>query len=138
MRPARETSRQGIGRSRGGRTTKIHLHCNAWGLPMRADVTRGQTSDHKGFDLVMGDGLRAPGALLVDKGYDADHIRARAEARNAISPIPIPAATERSVLRAMQLGQALLREAQNIRRELRRPRLYPALDSTFCQHGPGD
>ena len=56
---------------------------------MRTDVTPGQTSDHKGFDLVMGDDLPAPAALLVDKGYDADHIRVWAKARDAIPVIPM-------------------------------------------------
>jgi transposase len=56
---------------------------------MRTDVTPGQTSDHKGFDLVMGDDLPAPGALLADKGYDSDRIRAWAEARDAIPVIPM-------------------------------------------------
>ena len=82
-------ARQGVGRSRGGLTTQIHLRVNAWGLPMRADVTPGQTSDHRGFDLVMGDDLPAPAALLGDKGYDADRIRAWAEARDAVPVIPM-------------------------------------------------
>ena len=56
---------------------------------MRADVTPGQTSDHRGFDLVMGDDLPAPAALLGDKGYDADRIRAWAEARDAMPVIPM-------------------------------------------------
>ncbi len=51
---------------------------------MRADVTPGQTSDHRGFDLVMGDDLPAPAALLGDKGYDSDRIRAWAEARDGV------------------------------------------------------
>ena len=56
---------------------------------MRSDVTPGQTSYHKGFDLVMGNDLPAPGALLADKGYDADRIRDWAEARDAIPVIPM-------------------------------------------------
>lgn len=83
------SARQGVGRSRGGLTTKIHLRVNAWGLPMRADVTPGQTSDHRGFDLVMGDDLPAPAALLGDKDYDGDHIRTWAEAREAVPVIPM-------------------------------------------------
>ena len=97
------TPRRGIGRSRVRRairppdgllirltqTTKIHLRCNGWGLPMRTDVTPGQTSDHKGFDLVMGDDLPAPCAPLADKGYDADRIRDWAGARDAIPVIPM-------------------------------------------------
>ena len=79
----------GVGRSRGGLTAKIPLRVNAWGLPMRADVTPGQTSEHRGFDLVVGDDLPAPAALLGDKGYDADRIRAWAEARDAMPVIPM-------------------------------------------------
>ena len=41
----RGTPRQGFGRSRGGFTTKIHLRVNGAGLPMRSDITSGQTSD---------------------------------------------------------------------------------------------
>ena len=37
----------------------------------------------------MGDDLPAPAALLGDKGYDADRIRAWAEARDAIPVIPM-------------------------------------------------
>ena len=85
----RGTQRQGIGRSRGGRTTKTHLRTNGWGLPMRTDAAPGQTSNHKGFDLVMGDDLPTPGTLLADEGYDSDHIRPRAEARDAVPVIPM-------------------------------------------------
>ena len=56
---------------------------------MRADITPGQVSDYRGFELVMGDDLPAPAALLGDKGYDADRIRARAEARDAVPVIPM-------------------------------------------------
>ena len=56
---------------------------------MRTDVTPGQTSGHKGFDLIMGDDLPAPCALLANKRYDADRIRAWAEARDAIPVIPM-------------------------------------------------
>lgn len=38
-------------------TTKIHLRVNAHGLPMRTEITPGQTSDYLGFDLVMDDNL---------------------------------------------------------------------------------
>jgi transposase len=52
--------RQGLGRSRGGFTTKIHLRVNTAGLPMRSDITPGQTSNYQGFDLVMDDNLPKP------------------------------------------------------------------------------
>ena len=56
---------------------------------MRADVTPGQVSDYRGFDLVLGDDMAAPAALPGDKGYDADHIRAWAEALDALPVTPM-------------------------------------------------
>ena len=150
------SARQGVGRSRGGLTTKIHLRVNAWGLPMRADVTPGQTSDHRGFDLVMGDDLPAPAALLGDKGYDSDRIRAWAEARDAVPVIPMRrcrkarTGIDRALLSPAQPDRALHRPAQAqpppghpIRQDrrqlprLRRPRLHPTVGPGFCQHSLG-
>ena len=70
-------------------TTKIHLRVNAAGLPMRTEITPGQTSDYLGFDLVMADNLPEPGVLLADRGYDADHIRKKMEARSVLTQIPM-------------------------------------------------
>ena len=41
---------------------------NAAGLPMRTDITPGQTSDYLGLDLVMDGNLPEPSVLLADKG----------------------------------------------------------------------
>ncbi|CAM4128652.1 Transposase DDE domain-containing protein [Palleronia rufa] len=49
----------------------------------------GQTSDHKGFGLVMGDDLPGPGTRLADKGYDPGRIHDWAEARDAVPIIPV-------------------------------------------------
>ena len=65
------TPRQGVGRSRGGFTTKIHLSVNAAGPAMRGEITAGQTSDYLGFNVVMAENLTAPSVLLADRGYDA-------------------------------------------------------------------
>src|SRR6056297_2887804 len=85
----RGTPRQGFGRSRGGFTTKIHLRVNAVGLPMRTEITPGQTSDYLGFDLVMADNLPKPSVLLADRGYDADRIRKKMEERDVLTQIPM-------------------------------------------------
>lgn len=85
----RGTPRQGFGRSRGGFTTKIHLRVNAAGLPMRTEITPGQTSDYLGFDLVMVNNLPEPSVLLADRGYDADRIRKKMEAREVLTQIPM-------------------------------------------------
>jgi len=62
---------------------------NAAGLPMRTDITPGQTSDYLGFDLVMTDDLPEPKVLLADRGYDADRIRKTMNERNILPQIPM-------------------------------------------------
>ena len=63
---------QGLGRSRGGLSTKIHAAGDALGNPIRLIGTPGQRNDIAfAHDLV--DGFNA-GATIADKGYDADHL----------------------------------------------------------------
>jgi transposase len=87
-RRKRGTQKQGFGRSKGGFTTKIHLRANADGLPVAAEITGGEVSDYKGYDLVMADGGPVPKVFIADKGYDADWIRDDIEARGGIAVIP--------------------------------------------------
>lgn len=87
-RRKRGTQRQGFGRSKGGFTTKIHLRTNAEGLPIAAEVTGGEVSDYKGYDLVMDADAPEPKVLIADKGYDADRIRADTEAKGGVAVIP--------------------------------------------------
>lgn len=49
-----------------GVASRPHLRVNGAGLPMRSDITPGQTSDYLGFDLVMDDSLPEPAVLLAD------------------------------------------------------------------------
>jgi transposase len=78
---------QAIGRSRGGRTTKIHALIDAAGRPLAFHLTGGNIADI----TVAAPLLReiAPSAWLIgDKGYDADHLRALLESRGTIAVIP--------------------------------------------------
>jgi transposase len=56
---------------------------------MRTEITPGQTSDYLGFDLVMADNLPEPSVLLADRGYDADSIRKKMDARDVLTQIPM-------------------------------------------------
>lgn len=56
---------------------------------MRTEITPGQASDYKGFDLVMTDNLPVPSVMLADRGYDADSIRKEMEARDVLTQIPM-------------------------------------------------
>jgi putative transposase len=63
---------QGLGRSRGGLSTKIHAAGDALGNPVRLIGSPGQRNDIAlAHELV--EGFQA-GATLADKGYDANHL----------------------------------------------------------------
>ncbi len=86
---------QGLGRSRGGFSTKIHVTVDALGNPLRLILTGGQTSDATqaipllaGFDFA---------GVIADRGYDADKILAFIAENDA--HIVIPAKKNRIVQR---------------------------------------
>ena len=56
---------------------------------MRTEITPGQTSDYLGFGLIMADNLPEPSVLLADRGYDADSIRKKMDARDILTQIPL-------------------------------------------------
>ncbi|WP_373855754.1 transposase [Acidisphaera rubrifaciens] len=70
---------RGTNRSRGGLTTKIHTRANADGLGIGFRLTPGQASDMSSYTDLMDDDLPDPTAVLADKGYDSDAIRADLE-----------------------------------------------------------
>ena len=56
---------------------------------MKAEITAGQVSDYRGYDLVMDDNdLPTPKVLIADKGYDSGAIRDDVEARGGTPVIP--------------------------------------------------
>jgi putative transposase len=77
---------QGLGRSRGGLSTKIHAAGDALGLPVRLIASPGQRNDIAfAHDLV--DGFEV-GATIADKGYDADHLHEKIAETGAEIVIP--------------------------------------------------
>jgi putative transposase len=63
---------QGLGRSRGGLSTKIHAAADALGLPVRLIASPGQRNDIAyAHELI--DGFQAQ-CTIADKGYDANHL----------------------------------------------------------------
>jgi putative transposase len=62
---------QGLGRSRGGLSTKIHAAGDALGNPVRLIGSPGQRNIAFAHELVEG---FAAGVTIADKGYDADHL----------------------------------------------------------------
>jgi transposase len=76
-----------IGMSRGGRTTKIHLATNAYGLPIEFEVTSGQVSDVKIGEILV-DRIRSATYIIADKGYDSEKLRQKIRNKNVIPVIP--------------------------------------------------
>jgi len=85
----RGTQKEGLGRSKGGFTSKIHLRTNAEGLPIALEISEGQTSDYKGYAPLMEWGGPDAKVLLADKGYDANSIRDDMEKRGGYAMIPM-------------------------------------------------
>lgn len=78
---------QAIGRSRGGRTTKIHALTDGQGRPIAILVTGGQVADCRAGQELLEEMPDAP-ILHGDKGYDSNAIRRQVEARGAMPNIP--------------------------------------------------
>ncbi len=63
-----------IGRTEGGLNSKLHVVADALGRPIRMFLSAGQTSDYIGARVLLSS-LPQAGALLADRGYDADWFR---------------------------------------------------------------
>jgi transposase len=63
-----------IGRTKGGLNSKLHVVTDAKGRPIRMFLLSGQTSDYIGARALLSS-IPQAGALLADRGYDADWFR---------------------------------------------------------------
>ncbi|WP_376967600.1 IS5-like element ISAzba5 family transposase (plasmid) [Azospirillum sp. A26] len=84
---------QAIGRSRGGRTTKIHALSDPRGRPLAFLLTGGQVADCTAADRLL-DRMPATDLLHGDKGYDSAAVRRKIEEAGAAPNIP-PRANKR-------------------------------------------
>ncbi len=78
---------EGIGKSCGGNTTKIHLAVDSYGLPIEFDITGGEVHDSKAAPPLI-DKLPKSDYVIADKGYDSEVIREQIRQRNSIPVIP--------------------------------------------------
>jgi transposase len=80
---------QALGRSRGGFTTKIHGKSDNSGNLIAFDLTGGEASDGRHFEILLDIGPDiAPRAAIADKGYSSKANRAAARARGIAPVIP--------------------------------------------------
>jgi transposase len=78
---------QAIGRSRGGRTPKIHAIVDARGRPIAIEVTPGHLGDVRVATALISGGP-AGGRLTADAAYDSDGLRRFLLERGTVPVIP--------------------------------------------------
>ncbi len=99
-KPAAKPSRESLGRSRGGLTSKIHLAADSRARPISRVITAGHRHDSLAFEPVMA-GIRIrrrgpgrprtrPGQVLGDKAYSSRAIRSHLRRRRITATIPEP------------------------------------------------
>jgi len=89
-----DSHKEAFGRSRGGFTCKVHARCDNQGRPLGFILTGGEASDYGAVDNLMALPVTKPKALLADKGYDGDAVRANLLIRGNLPIIP-PKANQR-------------------------------------------
>jgi len=96
---ATEPDDHGLGRSRGGLTTKLHLSCEQGQKPLSLVITAGHRHDSPQFEVVL-QGIRVPRAaggrprtrpdrVLADKAYGSRGNRRYLHRRGIKATIPI-------------------------------------------------
>lgn len=104
---------QGIGTSRGGRTSKIHGLTDAAGRPRILLISPGNTSDMTMAPALIEAARGRFDALIADRGYDSNAIRAAVHAQGAEVVIPstrsrkIAISYDRNVYRTRNLVERL-------------------------------
>ena len=95
---------QAIGRSRGGRTTKIHTLTDAECRPVAFLLTGGQIADCTAGAVLLEEMPRSA-ILHGDKGYDSDAIRRQVEGKGAMPNIRPRRTTLEELLLARPLSK---------------------------------
>lgn len=86
-RRKRGAEAQAIGRSRGGRTTKIHAVCDALGRPIAIEVTPGQIGDVRAAAELLAQ-LPPGRRCAADTAYDSNALRQFLRERGTLPVIP--------------------------------------------------
>ncbi|MEN6543461.1 IS5 family transposase [Parvibaculum sp.] len=125
----RGTQNQGLGRSRGGFTSKIHARTNGEGLPLGFVITPGEAHDATAYDALMKQEADRPKTLLADKAYDTDAIRADLKRRGIKAVIP-PKANRKVAIR---YNKRLYRERNCIERVFGHLKINRAIATRYDQ-----
>ncbi|MGI5430835.1 IS5 family transposase [Streptomyces sp. CA-179760] len=109
-----EPADHGLGRSRGGLTSKIHLAVEQGQKPLSVVITAGQRGDSPQFEAVLeairvprlgpGRPRKRPDRVRADKGYDSRSNRSYLRRRGIKATIPVPADRVRNRLKRGSRG----------------------------------
>ena len=86
VQPAQSARQQGIGRSKGGLTTKLMAVVDKKGRLVRFTVRPGNVNEGRELPDLLGS--LSIGELIADKAYDSNRIRLMLAAQNIIVTIP--------------------------------------------------
>ena len=146
-----EPAGHGIGRSRGGLTTKIHSAVDGRGRPLANVVTGGQRNDGAMLAEVLADihvprlgrgrPRTRPDAVIADKAYSSGTIRRQLRSRNIAAVIPeksdtIAARTRRGSRggRPPKLNTDLYKGRNVVERAFARVKQWRALATRYDKH----
>ena len=121
--------RRALGRSRGGFTSKVHCLSDARGRPIAFHLTPGEAADCKAYDDLIDLPEQKPKALLADKAYDSDAIRADLKRRGIKAVIP-PKSNRKAVIR---YNKRLYRERNWIERVFGHLKINRAIATRYDQ-----
>lgn len=115
-----QNEREGLGRSKGGFTSKIHALVDALGNPLKLRLTGGNRSDITQGPELIRDIKNA--FVLADKGYDSDAFVEQIKIQNCIAVIPprakrkTPRQYDEELYKERNLVERFFRKLKNFRR----------------------
>ena len=121
--------RRALGRSRGGFTSKVHCLSDARGRPIAFHLTPGEAADCKAYKELIDLPEQKPKALLADKAYDTDAIRADLKRRRIKAVIP-PKSNRK---KAIRYDKKLYRERNWIERSFGHLKINRAIATRYDQ-----
>ena len=110
-------------------TSKVHCIGDARGRPIAFHLTPGEAADCRAYDTLINLTEQAPDALLADKAYDTDAIRADLKARG-IRPV-IPPKSNRIV--TIRYSKRLYRQRNCIERVLGHLKINHAIATRYAR-----
>ena len=125
----RGAHKRALGRSRGGFTSKVHCLGDARGRPIAFHLTPGEAADCKVYDTLIDLPEQTPDALLADKAYDTDAIRADLKERG-IKPVIPPKSNRTATIR---YSKRLYRQRNCIERMLGHLKINRAIATRYDQ-----